>query len=75
MTSSKELNELIKQAEAQGWTIVKTNRSHIKWLSPVTNGVVFTSSTPSDGRALANIKRDLRVNGFIEITRKTKRNR
>jgi predicted RNA binding protein YcfA (HicA-like mRNA interferase family) len=74
MSSPKELNELIKQAEQQGWNVCRTNGNHMKWVSPL-GGVVFTSSTPSDARAMKNIKRDLRVNGFIEITRKTKRKR
>lgn len=45
---------------------------HYKWLAP--NGkLFFTSQTPSDHRALQNIKRDLRVNGFIFTPKKERR--
>lgn len=74
MGTSKELSVLIKQAREQGWKVASTNGGHYKWLSPL-GGFFFTAATPSDHRALKNIKRDLRINGFIEITRKQKRSR
>lgn len=65
----KELQVLVKQARSQGWEVERTKGDHYKWISP--GGVFFFSaSTPSDTRALRNIKRDLRVNGFISIERK-----
>lgn len=65
----KELNILIKAAQKQGWTVERTPNNHYKWVSPV-GGMFFSSSTPSDYRSVKNLKRDLRVNGFIELTRK-----
>lgn len=65
----KEMNVLIKEAKKQGWEVKQTNGSHYKWVSPI-GKFFFTSLTPSDHRALKNIERDLRVNGFITLTRK-----
>jgi hypothetical protein len=72
MATNKEINTLIKQAEEQGWTVNLTGGGHYKWVSTL-GAVVFTSQTPSDKRALANIKRDLRTRGFVELTKKKKR--
>jgi len=73
LTSSKDLSQLIKRAKKQGWEVVLSNGSHLKWYSP--NGKFFFSgSTPSDHRALSNVRRDLRNNGFIEIDRRKKSN-
>jgi len=72
MAVSKELNVLIKQARQQEWSVELTNGGHWKWVSPL-GDIVFTSQTPSDPRAIANIKRDLRTRGFIELTRKKRR--
>jgi hypothetical protein len=69
--TSKELNHLIKEAECQGWSILKTAKGHYKWLSPIGN-FFFSASTPSDHRALKNIKQDLARRGFIDIKKKGK---
>jgi hypothetical protein len=65
----KELQVLIKQARSQGWEVERTKGDHYKWLSPRGN-FFFSASTPSDRRGLLNLKRDLRINGFITIERK-----
>jgi hypothetical protein len=70
--SNKELSSLIKQAKEQGWEVELTNGGHFKWRSPL-GRFFFSAQTPSDIRALKNIKRDLRNNGFIELTRKKDR--
>lgn len=59
MASKKEIKPLIKRAEAQGWTITRTRGDHLKWTSPTGGGVYFSSSTPSDRRAIHNIEKDL----------------
>ena len=71
MSTMKELRSLLNIATDQGWKIERAKNNHIKLLAP--NGkIVFVSSTPSDHRALENIKRDLRVNGLV-IVRKNER--
>lgn len=72
LTTNKDVNVLIKTAEKQGWAIELTNNNHLKWKSP-NGGFFFSSSTPSDWRVLMKIKKDLRMYGFIEITKKGRR--
>ena len=72
LTTSKDVNVLIKTAEKQGWVVEPTNNNHLKWKSP-SGGFFFSSSTPSDWRVVMKIKKDLRMNGFIEITKKGRR--
>lgn len=69
MVNSKELTALIKEAKGQGWRVEFTKSCHLRWSSP-TGGFFFSSSTPSDHRAVQNIRRDLRLNGFLEIKKK-----
>jgi hypothetical protein len=71
---ASELNSLKKLAEAQEWKIVVSNGGHLKWMSP-TGKVVFTSITPSDHRALSNIRRDLKSAGLIIFDKKERRKR
>lgn len=72
----KEIQELKKQAEAQGWVVTLTKAGHYKWLAPGNNGMVICSSTPSDYHTINLLRRDLRVRGFIEVKKqKGKRNK
>lgn len=70
--NSKDLKELIKTAEEQGWKVERGNNGHYKWLSP-TGGMVITSSTPSDKRAFANIQSDLRRYGLVLVKKNARR--
>jgi hypothetical protein len=75
LSTNKDVNNLIKEAEGQGWQIVMTKSNHLKWLSPL-GGLFYSSSTPSDWRVVMKIKKDLRMRGFIEIKHKqTRRSR
>jgi hypothetical protein len=68
---NKELEQLKAQAEAQGWVIQLRKTGHYRWLSP-TGGFVVTSSTPSDHRAVLNIRRDLKRYGLVVTNKKEK---
>lgn len=70
--SARDVQALIKQAESQGWVVEPTRKGHYKWFSPL-GRFFFSASTPSDNRALKNIKQDLKRYGFIEIEKKGKR--
>jgi hypothetical protein len=61
MSSKKDLKELMAIAKRQGWAIVINK--HIKWQAPNGN-IYFSSQSPSDYRALRNIKRDLSLRGL-----------
>jgi hypothetical protein len=66
MSLVKELRALLTLAENQGWRVTMTQKNHYKLVAP--NGkVVFTSSTPSDSRAIKNIERDLRSGGLVIV--------
>lgn len=71
MSSNKDFRQLIQEAEDQGWEVSKTKGGHLRWLSP-SGRVVFSAFSPSDGRALKNTIRELRIGGFITIKQKGK---
>jgi predicted RNA binding protein YcfA (HicA-like mRNA interferase family) len=62
-SNRKEMREVIRRAQRQGWTITQTGGDHLKWVSP-SGSVVFCSSTPSDRRAMKNHTSMLRRHGF-----------
>lgn len=55
----RDLHKLIEQVVARGWEVAKTSGGHLRWKHP-SGSIVFTSSTPSDRRALKNIETHLR---------------
>lgn len=59
LSNNKDLNSLLKSAQAQGWEFVAKN-NHIKGKHP-TGQTTTISRTPSDGRAFKNIMHDLRI--------------
>ncbi len=63
MSVSKDVKPLIRQALSEGWRVERTNGGHIKWIHP-SGGFLFSSSTPSDRRAIRNLERDLRRLGL-----------
>jgi len=71
MSAMKELKSLFKEIENQGGRVLRTRNNHYKVICSNGN-IVFISSTPSDNRALENIKHDLRASG-IEIIKKNRR--
>jgi hypothetical protein len=60
MANRKELAQLIKVVLRAGWIVEPTKNCHYKWIAPNNSGFFFSSSTPSDKRALERIKQDLR---------------
>ena len=54
-----DLKQVLRQAEAQGWRVQPTRGGHWKLTHPG-GGIVVTSSSPSDHRALANVRAQLR---------------
>ena len=56
---------MIRLAQSQGWTVSLTNGGHYRWTPPRKDApLVITASTPSDLRALKNIKSRLRKAGL-----------
>jgi len=55
MSSNHHLGEIRRAYTAAGFTISLTRRGHLKFSHPQMAGPVFTSSTPSDNRAMKNL--------------------
>lgn len=63
--SRGEMRRLREAAIAAGWTVTTSGGNHLRWTPPGgQGGPVFTSATPSDRRALANMRRDFRKHGL-----------
>lgn len=63
----KRVNEIIDQAEAQGWTVTITGGGHLRFIPPDKNKpMVHAPATSSDHRGLANTVSQLRRSGFVD---------
>ncbi|KFK87811.1 hypothetical protein IX27_18115 [Streptomyces sp. JS01] len=62
---SKEVRDLIKKVEAQGFEVTRTKKGH--WMVKK-NGVGVTTipGTASDHRSLKNVKAQLKRAGYID---------
>jgi hypothetical protein len=63
MRIPKVYQDLFDIAVSQGWRVEQRKNTHLSWVSP-TGTKVFSSFTPSDIRAVQNLKRDLRRYGL-----------
>jgi predicted RNA binding protein YcfA (HicA-like mRNA interferase family) len=68
MALRTELKNIIRLAEKQGWVVSLTKGGHLRWTRN-DGAFFFSASTPSDGRALKNIMKELR-NRDLKNTRK-----
>ena len=59
-----DLDKLLQQLQRAGWRVVKTRGGHWKVYSPDGQAQVVTSGTPSDRRALANFRAQLKRAGY-----------
>lgn len=59
----RNVKDLQRLAEAQGWTCEKTTGGHHKWTSP-DGQIVGHSGTPSDWRAIDNFRAELKRKGL-----------
>ena len=59
LTNHKELRHVLRAAEQKGWAFVR-GKSHIKGTHS-SGKTVTVSVSPSDGRAINNIRKDLRL--------------
>lgn len=61
---SSDLKALQRTATRAGWRVEVTRHNHLRWKSPDGKHVYFTASTPSDHRAIRNIRSELRKRGL-----------
>jgi hypothetical protein len=59
-----DLQQLIRQAVHQGWSVEQRRGGHLCWRPPGRGAQVFSASSPSDWRNLANLKASLRRAGL-----------
>jgi predicted RNA binding protein YcfA (HicA-like mRNA interferase family) len=63
--AKKELKEVIREAENQGWTVRRSKKGHLQFFAPDGKSIVVSGGTPSDHRAMPNLIQRLRRHGFV----------
>lgn len=63
-SAKKELKEIIREAERQGWRVGKTKKGHPQFFVPDGENIVTAAGTPSDHRSIDNLVARLRRYGF-----------
>ena len=63
MSLRKDLKEILREAEGQGWRVEEGSKNH-KLYSPDGEGLVIVAKTPSDPRGLKNAVARMRRYGF-----------
>jgi hypothetical protein len=59
----RDLVALLRQLQAQGWTVEQTARGHYRCVPPLGGGKVVFVGGSGDRRAIHNARTDLRRNG------------
>lgn len=59
----RDLKDIIARVKRAGWAVLYTGGGHLK-LCPPQGGAIFTGSTPSDPRALRNLRAHLKRAGL-----------
>lgn len=75
-SGKKDIEELVRRAQGQGWLVEKTKKGYWRFLSAdKSQPPIVTPSAPSDWRSLHNTKASLRRAGLdLGDERKTKKN-
>lgn len=63
-SAKKELKEITREAERQGWRVGETKKGHPQFFAPDGENIVTGSGTPSDHRSIDNLVARLRRYGF-----------
>ena len=61
---SREVKDLVRRLEKQGWTVVLNRNGHYKAVPPGGGQPEFIAGTPSDWRALLNTVARLKQKGY-----------
>lgn len=60
MRIPRQYRDLYRAATADGWSVEPTNNGHLRWTHPAASRPVFSASSPSDHRAVLNVRARLR---------------
>jgi predicted RNA binding protein YcfA (HicA-like mRNA interferase family) len=63
MRIPKDLRPTARRARQAGWTVTNTRGGHLAWKPPA-GRTVYSPSTPSDSRSIANVIGKLRRAGL-----------
>lgn len=64
MSCKREIHDLRQLAESHGWVVTYTGSGHLRFKPPDGGAVIFAPSTPSDRRAVLNVRAQLRRQGL-----------
>jgi predicted RNA binding protein YcfA (HicA-like mRNA interferase family) len=56
---SRDVKHFTREVEARGWNVAPTRRGHLRLTHP-NGGLVFVAGTPSDHRALTNMRAEIK---------------
>jgi len=59
-----DLQKLIHVARKGGWSVQQRHGGHLCWRAPGRGAMLFSASTPSDWRSLANVRASLKRAGL-----------
>jgi len=68
--ASKEIKDLVRELQRQGWTVEQRKSNHFKATPPNGKGCVFFPATPSDWRSIKNTKAKLKEFGANNMDKK-----
>ncbi len=74
MSAASDFDKLVKQLKRAGWKVDKTTRGHWRMASPE-GGVVIASGTPSDHRAISNLRSQLKRAGYKPVMGRPRKER
>jgi len=64
-SSKKELKEVIKAAQSQGWRVEETKKGHQMFYAPDGVHTVLAAGTSGGGKGMHNLIAKLRSYGFV----------
>lgn len=64
-SAKKELKEIVKAAEDQGWRVQETKKGHLMFYAQDGVNKVLAAGTPGGGRGIDNLVARLRSYGFV----------
>jgi len=64
-SAKKELKEVIKAAERQGWRVEETKKGHYWFFAPDAVNKVLAAGTTGGGKGMGNLIAKLRSYGFV----------
>lgn len=68
--SKRDLSDLLRDVRRAGWSVTTTGGGHLRLCPPRKGSCIYTGSTPSDHRSLANLRAQLKRAGLDTTKRR-----